>query len=76
MVLAKNDKQIVIDTGGERIELSRTPATTSVPVGIAFDEIRMRALFAQNDNELEDAAAGVGAESELDEEGDEDSHIE
>ncbi len=58
-VLAKNGKEIHLPTGGEEIVVSRIPASTQLDVGIAFDDVRIGALFDREDAELEAAAASA-----------------
>lgn len=63
-VLAKNEKMIRIGTGDKPIVLSPLPESAQLDRGIAFDEIRIKALFAQEDTELDKAAVEVQSDGE------------
>lgn len=72
-VLAENGKSIRIATGDKPIVLSPLPASAKLDRGIAFDEIRIKALLAEEDSELEKAAADIECtEKEIDREEEED----
>jgi hypothetical protein len=71
-VLARNEKWIRIGTGDKPIILSSIPASSQLDRGIAFDEVRIKALFAQEDTDLDKAAAEVQANGETAEEGEDD----
>jgi hypothetical protein len=58
-VLARNQKEVSLQTGAEPILASRIPASAQLEVGIAFDEVRIGTLFERGDRELDDAASGA-----------------
>jgi len=58
-VMADNQKEIRIKTGGEPIVVSRVPATMQMDVGVAFDEIRFASLFDKEDDDLAAVAANA-----------------
>ncbi len=70
-VLAKNEKTIRIETGNQPIVLNPVPASAQLDRGIAFDEIRIKALFALKDGDLEKAATEIQTSDEAANEGDE-----
>ena len=69
-VLAENQKAIKIRTGDKPIILSPIPASAQLDRGVAFDEIRIKALLAQDDADLEKAAIEIQTDAK-DEKGDE-----
>lgn len=78
-VLAENEKTIRIRTGDKPIILSPIPASAQLDRGIAFDEIRIKALLAQDDADLEKAALEIqtkGKDTEEGDEGDDDTSFE
>lgn len=70
-VLADNEKSISIRTGDKPIVLSPIPASAKLDRGIAFDEIRIKALLAQEDADLEKAAIDIQSDVKDTEKGDE-----
>lgn len=77
-VMANNQNTIRIETGGKPILLNPIPASSQLDRGIAFDEIRIKALMTQEDNELEKAAIDVQSTDEAaeDEEENDDTQFE
>jgi hypothetical protein len=74
-VLAKNQNRIRIETGGKTILLNPIPASCQLDRGIAFDEIRIKALLTQEDTELEKAAADVQSAEEAAEDEEENDDV-
>jgi hypothetical protein len=70
-VLAENEKAITIRTGDKPIILSPIPASAQLDRGVAFDEIRIKALLAQDDADLEKAAIGIQTDAKDANKGDE-----
>lgn len=70
-VLAENEKTIRIRTGDKPIILSPIPASAQLDRGVAFDEIRIKALLAQDDADLEKAAIEIQTDGKDVEKGDE-----
>jgi hypothetical protein len=78
-VLARNESAIRIATGSEPIVLSPIPASALLDRGIAFDEVRIKALLSKDDSDLDRAvldAQMAETEQEDGEEGDENTRIE
>ncbi|QYM80697.1 toll/interleukin-1 receptor domain-containing protein [Horticoccus luteus] len=71
-VMAKNHREIRVDTGGEQIVVARIPATSQLDVGVAFDEIRFASLFDKQDDDLAAAAANAEFAGPRDEPDDDD----
>lgn len=71
-VLAKNHRDIRIETGGEAVVAARVPASAQMDVGIAFDEIRFATLFDKQDEEFNVAAASAELNTLQDEPEDDD----
>jgi len=69
-VLASNEKSIRIRTGDKPITLSPIPVSAQLDRGIAFDEIRIKALLAQEDADLEKVALEIQTNAAPIEEGD------
>ncbi len=70
-VLAENEKSIRIRTGDKPIILSPIPASAQLDRGVAFDEIRIKALLAQDDADLEKAAIEIQTDGKDADKGDE-----
>jgi hypothetical protein len=70
-VLAGNEKTIRISTGDKPIIISPIPASAQLDRGVAFDEIRIKALLAQDDTDLEKAATEIQTDGDDADKGDE-----
>jgi hypothetical protein len=70
-VLANNEKAIRVKTGDKPVILSPIPASTQLDRGVAFDEIRIKALLAQDDADLDKAALEIQTDSKDIEKGNE-----
>jgi len=73
--IARSEKQIKIETGGEPILVKGIPAIALSNAGIEMDHIRIGSLMRTVDNELEEAARDVEI-VEPEEVEDEESHEE
>lgn len=57
--IAKSQRQIRIETGGEPITVSAIPASSLINIGIPGDHVRIGSLMRSVDSELDDAAKNV-----------------
>jgi len=57
--IAKSQRQIKIETGGDPIVVSGIPASSVVNVGIPADHVRIGSLMRSVDSELDEVAKDV-----------------